>query len=329
MNSSFRRAGVLVHGGAGTWRRVLSEPHLEVEYRKALRSAAIEGYEAMKSGSALEAVIEAVKYLEDSGLFNAGKGAVFNLRGYVELDAGVMYGKGLEVGAVAAVSRVKNPVVLAGYVMKLTDHVLLVGKAAEELAKRIGLDFVSEDYFKDPRKIRRFQDVKELFIRGELKYLKRNRELYNQGMFSDTVGAVALDEEGNLAAATSTGGIWLKMPGRIGDSPIPGAGFYADNEVGAVSATGIGEVIMRTCLCYMVYTLMKQGTDPLSSCSKAIEEVTRRLGEGTAGVIAIDKMGRVGYGFNTEGLARAYMGEIGGPFVAIFRDEKLSPRLGC
>jgi len=276
----------------------------DVEPRlRALRDAVQRGLEVLRGGgSALDAVVEAVVAMEDSGLFNAGLGCALTFDGVAELDAGVMDGSGL-VGAVAAVRRVKNPVLLARRVAELTDHVLLVGEGAERLAALLGL-VVPEELLVTPEKLRKLEELKAEWARGEsFGWLVKLRKLVSEhpGYFG-TVGAAALDSEGGVAAATSTGGYWLKLRGRVGDTPIPGAGFYAARGVGACSATGVGEAIIRFMLCRRVCELMALGRDAQAAASEAIAEMSRQLGTGLAGVIAIDAAGRVGYAFNTEGM---------------------------
>ncbi|RLF15761.1 MAG: asparaginase [Thermoprotei archaeon] len=298
---------VFVHGGAGRWSAIKDRR----AYEKALREAALEGYKALLNGSAVDAVEAAIKYLEDSGLFNAGKGAVLNFDGEIEMDAGIMYSKGLRVGAVACVRNVKNPIVLARKVMELESHILITGKIATALMKSFGIKELKENEIRKDR-VERFLRLKEEFkksgkvpysiIKGCIRHYVRVMELSEV----ETVGAVALDAEGDLAAGASTGGIWLKAPGRIGDSPIPGAGYYADN-IGAASATGIGEIILRTCACIRTCMLMALGLNPQDATRAVVNYVTEVMGRNNIGIIAIDHKGRIGCAYNTEGMARAYM----------------------
>lgn len=296
------RPAIIVHGGAGRLRGEDVGRRLEV-----LRGAADKGYEIMaRGGSALDAVVEAVVLLEDSGLFNAGLGSALTFDGVAELDAGVMDGEGL-IGAVAAVRRVKNPVVLARRVAELTDHVLLVGEGAERLARILGLD-VPEEVLVTREKLERLRELKARWARGEdYAWLAKLRKLAEEhpGYFG-TVGAAAVDREGRVAAATSTGGYWLKLRGRVGDTPIPGAGFYALKGVGACSATGIGEYIIRFSLCRSVCELMAKGLPAEQAAREAISRMSAELGEGLAGVVAVDVNGGVGYAFNTEAMTVAY-----------------------
>mgnify|MGYP000490910105 FL=1 len=296
------RPSIIVHGGAGRLRGEDVERRLEV-----LKEAAEKGYAVMVSGgTALDAVVEAVVLLEDSGLLNAGLGSALTFDGAAELDAGVMNGDGL-VGAVAAVRRVKNPVVLARRVAELTDHILLVGEGAEKLAKVLGLE-VPEEALVTREKLERLKELKARWARGEdYSWLAKLRKLAEEhpGYFG-TVGAAAVDREGRVAAATSTGGYWLKLRGRVGDTPIPGAGFYALKGVGACSATGIGEYIIRFSLCRAVCELMSKGLSAEQAAREAILRMSAELGEGLAGVVAVDASGSVGYAFNTEAMTVAY-----------------------
>lgn len=291
------RPVIVVHGGAGRARGDV-EPRLKV-----LRDAASRGFEVLESGgTALEAVVEAVVTMEDSGLLNAGLGSALTFDGSAELDAGVADGEGL-VGAVAAVRRVKNPVLLARRVAELTDHVLLAGEGAERLAELLGLT-VPEEQLVTPAKLRVLEELKAKWARGEdFNWLVKLRKLVEQhpDLFG-TVGAAAVDRSCGVAAATSTGGYWLKLRGRVGDTPIPGAGFYAVKGVGACSATGIGEAIIRFMLCRRVCELIASGLDAQAAAEAATAEMSRALGEGLAGVIAVDASGRVGYAFNTEAM---------------------------
>jgi len=283
-----------------------------------LREAAERGYAVMvRGGTALDAVVEAVALLEDTGMFNAGLGSALTLDGVAELDAGVMDGDWL-MGAVAAVRRVKNPVVLARRVAELTDHVILVGEGAEKLAKVLGLE-VPEEVLVTREKLEKLRELKARWARGEdYSWLAKLRKLAEEhpGYFG-TVGAAAVDAEGRVAAATSTGGYWLKLRGRVGDTPIPGAGFYALKGVGASSATGIGEYIIRFSLCRVVCELMAEGLPAERAAREAISRMSAELGEGLAGVVAVDANGNVGYAFNTEAMTVAYRTSGMGNAVAL------------
>jgi beta-aspartyl-peptidase (threonine type) len=264
------RCAIAIHGGAGTMRRITSRPE-----RAALERALQAGYRILQDGgSSLEAVAAAVATLEDSGVFNAGRGAAPNAEGEIELDAGIMDGATLRAGGVAAVRRIKNPIVAARQVMEHSRHVLLAGAGAERFAHRHGLKLVPGSYF-----------------------------LRNKKSKHGTVGAVALDRDGNLAAATSTGGIAGKLPGRVGDSPIVGAGVYADNAACAVSGTGDGELFLRAVLAFNVAARMRYRGESLARAGGAALAQVARLG-GRGGLIALDRRGRIAMPFNSEGMVR-------------------------
>jgi beta-aspartyl-peptidase (threonine type) len=296
---------IAVHGGAGRARRMSEEERREVE--NALIGSLKAGLEVLRGGNALDAVEEAVKSLEATGLFNAGKGAVLNLRGEVELDAGIMWGKTLSAGAVASLKRTWNAISLARVVMEKTDHVLIVGEGADLLAEKFGFE-------RHPgptrRVLERYSECRKLV--GETRYelWRRNYEVSNL-FVNDTVGAVALDQEGNLAAAASTGGLFLKLPGRVGDSPIPGAGFYAENGVAAVSATGVGEVMLKLSLASRVALLIRGGYSLERALSEAVSLATNLFGANTVGVIAVDAQGNYAEKTNAEVFYRGWASPSG------------------
>ena len=262
--------------------------------------------------------------MEDTGFFNAGIGSVLNVNGRAEMDAGLMSGD-LKVGGVACLRRTRNPIILAKYVMESTSHVLLCSEFADKLAEKIGLSIDCESFL-TPEKKEKWIKYRNMFLSGKgFPHLNLNRrliELYVDLFESyGTVGAVALDSRGNVAAASSTGGYWLKLPGRIGDTPIAGAGFYADNRGGAASATGIGEYIMRALLCYRAVDLMINGHSAEVSAKTVINLVTSLFGENTAGIITVDVRGRVGSFFNTQGMARGILAKnLGKPITRIWRE---------
>lgn len=305
---------IAVHGGAGDWRLD------EVErYRRALEEALEAGYSVLGSGgSSLDAVEEAVAVLEDSGLFNAGSGACLNARGYAELDAGIMYGPTMKAGAVAGVRGVGNPVRLARLVLENTSHAIMCCGGAEELAKILGRAFKG---LRQPESVgKRYRElIESLRSSGEVPaYIRANSKIVEKLLPGDTVGAVAVDSSGALAAATSTGGIWLKLPGRVGDSPIPGAGFYADGEI-ACSSTGVGEAIMTVSLCRSAAILNRL----TGSLSKALESVFKELesleayrGYAQAGVVVITR-NLLTIVYNTRGMARGYLSKDSRKPVAI------------
>jgi L-asparaginase / beta-aspartyl-peptidase len=288
--------GIAIHGGAGTLPRADMSAEAERRYRAGLKEAVDAGFAVLQeSGTSIEAVTRAAVLLEDNPLFNAGKGAVFTLDGRNELDASIMDGSTLKAGAVCGVTRIRNPVTLARAVMEKSPHVMLAGAGAEEFALTQGFSFVPPSYFHTPERWRQLER-----IRGGDAGLSA-LTISHIG----TVGAVALDAHGGLAAATSTGGMTGKRHQRIGDSPIIGAGTYADNRSCAVSATGHGEVFIRTVVAHDICSRMRFGG---RSIGAAVREVV--LGElpplgGEGGVIAIDARGEIVIEFNSEGMFRA------------------------
>lgn len=308
-----------IHGGAGTILKGSITAEEEKAYRDKMEEALKAGYNVLKSnGSSLDAVEKAVNILEDSPLFNAGKGAVFNSRGKNELDASIMDGRTLMAGAVAGVMHVKNPVSLARLVMERSPHVMLTGKGAEEFAESQGVELVEENYFFYEKRWQQYLKEKE---REE----KRGKDENKSGIIQPeekygTVGAAALDKKGNLAAATSTGGMTYKRFGRVGDSPIIGAGTYAKNSTCAVSATGHGEFFIRNVVAYDISALMEY--KGLSLQQAADEVINKKLlpQGGTGGVIAVDSKGNVAMPFNTEGMYRGFIREDGTMEVHIYRD---------
>lgn len=284
-----------IHGGAGRIVPGGMSPAQEAASRAALERALLAGHRLLARGaSALDAVVAAVAVLEDTPGFNAGRGAVLTAAGTVELDASVMDGTTLRAGAVACVRRIRNPVLAARAVMERSPHVLLAGAGAERFARRHGLALVAPEYF----------------------VTRRQRQALGQRL-RGTVGAVALDEAGRLAAATSTGGRTGKLPGRVGDSPVIGAGTYAD-ELCAVSATGDGEAFMRTLAAYEVSARMRHRGEPLSrAAARALQRVA--LLGGSGGLIAVDRRGRVAMPFTTEGMFRGRIGRGGRAVVALYR----------
>jgi len=286
---------VVAHAGAGTWRYVRS---IDLVI-KALKEAVITGLEVLRSGSAIEAATECVKVLEDSGVLNAGLGSVVDVLGNVSMDAGVMDGLTGRVGAVAAVSYPKNPILLAKYVLMSTDHILIAGKYADELAKALGME-----KHPGPSKdvLRRYHELLSRLSKGErIGWYRRSYELAKELFNLDTVGSVVLDLEGRLVAAVSTGGVMLKLPGRVGDSALVGTGFYANNYVAAV-ATGLGEVIIKSFLTLRISDYYNTLNDLEESVRKALNDLTLKYGAGTAGVIAVDRLGYVTGQYNTRAM---------------------------
>jgi len=309
---------LVIHGGAGTISRGQMSAELEKEYRDKLLEALNTGYEILrKDGSSLDAVEHVIAILEDSPLFNAGKGAVFTHDGTNELDASIMDGKTLKAGAVAAVKHIKNPISLARLVMDQSPHVMLVGDGAEAFAKAHGVELVSQDYFYTKKRWEQFQKAKQ----------QEDSAAGGHSLPSDssnrkhgTVGCVALDRRGNLAAGTSTGGTTNKRFGRVGDSPIIGAGTYANNRTCAVSATGTGEYFIRSVVAHDISALMEYGGMSLQLAAETVvmEKLPKMNGDG--GIIAIDKDGKIAMPFNTSGMYRAYIDDEGKPVVKIYKE---------
>lgn len=308
--------GLILHGGAGTMVKASMTPEKEALYREKLTEALKKGYQVLKKGgSSLDAVTDALVILEDSPLFNAGKGAVFTNTGVNELDASVMDGKTLQAGAVSGVKTVKNPILLAREVMENSPHVLLYGEGAASFAKDRGLQLVHPDYFFTEKRWKSLQKAKAR-ENGNGEELS-TKEAKKHG----TVGAAALDKNGNLAAGTTTGGRTNKWFGRIGDSPIIGAGTYANNKTCAISATGHGEYFIRLVALYDISALMEyKGLSLQEAARQVIMEKLTALG-GTGGVIAIDKDGNMAMPFNTDGMYRGWVDRNGKITVKIYRDE--------
>ncbi len=297
--------GIVIHGGAGAIAKSAMTPELEKRYHDGLREALTAGYKILESGgTALDAVQKAVNVMEDSPLFNAGRGAVFTNAGRNEMDAAIMEGATLKAGAVAGVRNIKNPIDLARLVMEKTPHLLLARDGAEEFARLNGLEMMPDEYFFTENRWQQLQKAIELE--------KKRNERSRSGSESDseqkfgTVGAVALDQSGNLAAATSTGGMTNSRHGRIGDSPLIGAGTYADNQTCAVSATGHGEFIIRAVVAYDLSALMRyRGLTLVEAAEKVIFGRFQELG-GTGGLVAIDRRGNIALPFNTPGMYRGH-----------------------
>lgn len=317
------RIGFVIHGGAGVIRRGNLSPEREKLYRAKLREAVLAGYSVLKQGkSGLDAVEVAVRILEDSPLFNAGKGSVFTADGKNELDAAVMDGKTLNAGAVAGLRRVKNPITLARAIMEKSPHVMMIGTGAEEFGREMNLGFVPESYFRTER---RWKALQRRIEREKQK--SKGKAVSAAELRSDafdrygTVGAVALDRFGNVAAGTSTGGMTYKKYGRVGDVPVIGAGTYADNRTCAVSATGHGEYFIRLNVAKDISALMEyKGLSVQQAADQVIHKKLQGLG-GDGGVIAIDKNGNIGVSFNSEGMYRAYIDKEGKPVVEIYKNE--------
>jgi beta-aspartyl-peptidase (threonine type) len=293
---------ILVHGGAGRWEEGGERVGRVV---MALRGAAEAGLSAMGSGSAVDAVVEAVASLEESGAFNAGRGAALNLGGEIELDAGIMDGDNLRAGGVAAVRSVPHPIRLARFVMERTENVLVVGTGAGQLAERFGF---RGDLAPDALRSREFEEGKGEYLLSPGNRWVRDLTRPDRDREGDTIGAVAMDREGRFAAATSTGGLPFKIPGRVGDSPVVGQGYYAMRGAGAASTSGIGEAIARYGLSLRAVNLMGGGVGAREAAEEAISGLTRLFGPDTAGIILLDRTGSPGIYFNTRGMAIGYGG---------------------
>jgi beta-aspartyl-peptidase (threonine type) len=289
---------ILVHGGAGSWEEAGKR---EEEVSRALREAVLAGLSAMETGSAVDAVVEAVTSMEASGRFIAGRGAFPNLDGVIELDAGVMDGESLRAGAVAAVRSVPHPVRLARIVMDRTENILVAGQGAESLAEASGLH---GELHPDAGRREETEEKRRAYLRSP----DHRWVLEFKGRGSDTVGAVAMDGEGMFAAATSTGGLPFKLPGRVGDSPLVGHGYYALRGAGAASTSGIGEAIARYGLSLRVVLRTADGTPAQEAAEEQIAGLTGLFGPDTAGIIVLDRTGSPGVFFNTRGMAVGYGG---------------------
>jgi beta-aspartyl-peptidase (threonine type) len=313
------RVVLVIHGGAGTIDPDKISPEKEKAYHAALAQALEAGYRILQDGgSSLDAVQAAICVMEDSPLFNAGRGSVFTHNGRNEMDASIMNGATHMAGAVASVTGIKNPIKAARAVMEKTSHVMLVGRGAEQFARDQGLEFADSAYFATPERWDELQKTKEEELKkGEYGSLKfPHTEL-------GTVGAVALDHHGDLAAATSTGGLTNKRWGRVGDSPIIGAGTYADNETCAVSCTGRGELFIRGSYAHETSVLMKYRGMSVQEASKHVvqDELVKLGGEGTGGLVAMDRKGHFAMEFNTRGMYRGYIGEDGVAHTFLYRNE--------
>jgi L-asparaginase / beta-aspartyl-peptidase len=303
-----KRFALVIHGGAGTISPEAITSEMERDLRAGLHRSLDAGHAILKNGgSSLDAVTAAVRVLEDDPLFNAGRGAVFTSAGTHEMDAAIMDGRTLRAGAVCAVAHVRNPIDLARAVMEKSPHVMLAGNGAEDFARDLGLEIVGDKYFSTEQRWQTLERVRAT-----------KTEALSDADRHGTVGAVALDEAGNLAAATSTGGNTNKWPGRVGDSPIIGAGTYANNKTCAVSATGDGEFFMRSVAAHDLSALMEYAGMNLDSAARVVIERVGALG-GTGGLVAVDCEGNIALPFNTTGMYRGSVDAEGTSFVGIYR----------
>ena len=305
---------IAIHGGAGTITPASMTPQLEIKYKAALQQAVEVGHAILADGGlALDAVERAVSILEDCPLFNAGKGSVFTKQGRHEMDAAIMCGKTLEAGAVAGISSVKNPVALTRAILEHSDHVFMSGQGAEEFARKHNIAFEPEDYFFDAFRYKQWSEVRDTSV-FMLDHTPGDEKF-------GTVGAVALDKAGNLAAATSTGGMTNKNYNRIGDTPVIGAGTYANNTTCAISCTGHGEFFLRAVVAYDISCLMAyKGYSLQQACEHVVMDKLVKFG-GEGGLVAIDAKGDICLPFNSEGMYRASKKNSGQTFTGIYKSE--------
>lgn len=302
---------IAIHGGAGTILRSTMTPELQQQYETGLKNALDAGYNILEQGGSSVAAVEAaVKSLEDFPLFNAGRGSVFNNIGGHEMDAAIMNGKDRSAGAVAGISGVMNPVALARLIMEKSEHVMLSGEGARKFAGEHHVVFKDEAYFFNQQRYDQWQEA-----------LKEDRiQLDHSDKKFGTVGAVALDQDGNLAAATSTGGMTNKKWGRIGDSPVIGAGTYANNDTCAISCTGHGELFIRTVVGHDISCLMEyKGLSLEEACHVLVHDKLVKIG-GEGGLVAIDKAGNISMPFNSDGMYRGSRHSNGETVVMIYKD---------
>jgi beta-aspartyl-peptidase (threonine type) len=322
---------IVIHGGAGTILKDSMSPELEQQYRAKLNEALKAGYDILaKGGTALDAVEAAIKVMEDSPLFNAGKGAVFANDGTNSMDASIMDGKTGQAGAVAGVHTIRNPIEGARAVMEKSPHVMLSGDGADKFAKEQGLKIEDPKYFYDEKRWKQFEQIKK---QDEIKLDHNSKdtsgfvhpkdaEFVNPDKKFGTVGCVALDKYGNLAAGTSTGGMTNKKWGRIGDSPIIGAGTYANNKTCGVSCTGHGEYFIRNVVAYDVSALMEYKGMTLEQAANEVVMKKLKPQGGEGGLIAMDAKGNITMPFNTPGMYRGYMKKDGKAWVGIYGSDK-------
>ena len=321
ISRSEKKFGIVIHGGAGTILKENMSDSLESAYRKKLKEAISVGHEILKNGgTSLEAVTKTINIMENSPLFNAGKGAVFTHDGSNELDASIMDGATLNAGAIAGVKHIKNPIDLARDVMQKSEHVMLYGSGAEEFAQTLGYKMMDTSYFYTKNRYESLQKVLEKEkSKNEMKISFEDPFIKNSKF--GTVGCAALDKHGNLAAGTSTGGMTNKRWNRIGDAPIIGAGTYANNATCAVSSTGWGEYFIRAVVAYDISALMEyKGMTLQEAASEVIQKKVPALG-GDGGIVAIDKDGNVAMEFNTSGMYRATMNSAGEITIGIYKEE--------
>jgi len=317
-----RPVSIVIHGGAGTILKEKMAEEVEKAYRERLADAVTRGHEVLKKGgSSREAVVAAIVAMEDSDLFNAGRGAVFTHEGKVELDASIMEGRHLYAGAIAGVTRIKNPILLASKVLETSPHVMLVGEGAEVFASDHNIEMVENDYFHTERR----RKALERAIANEQKISLSEDVDDPYDFVSDkrgTVGAVAIDRFGDITAGTSTGGMTNKRFGRIGDSPIIGAGTYADNKACGISATGHGEYFIRAAVAHDICArVLYKGISLQEAADEVVHDKLIKMGA-DGGVIGIDTDGNIVYSFNSAGMYRASINAEGELSTGIFAQKK-------
>lgn len=307
--------GIVIHGGAGTILKENMTLELEEKYKNVLKEAVVIGYEILNDGGTSQKAVEkTINYLEDSPLFNAGKGAVLNFDGEVELDASFMEGKNLNAGAISGSKKIKNPISTAIKVMNSSSHVMLSGKGADDFAVEHNMETVEQNYFKTERRINSLEKIKNIENNKVSNLSNSDYRVQKLG----TVGCVALDKFGNLSAGTSTGGMTNKKWNRIGDAPIIGAGTYANNKSCAVSSTGWGEYFIRGVVAYDIAALMEYKNLSIRKAAKTVIEKISKMG-GDGGVIAIDNQGNIAMEMNTSGMYRAHINSKGEIDVKIYK----------
>lgn len=313
---------LVIHGGAGTIKKENMTPEKERAYHDALTVALDSGFAVLeRGGKSAEAVIAAIKVMEDSPLFNAGKGAVFTSDGKNELDASIMDGSNLMAGSVAGVTTIKNPITAAYAVMTKSEHVMLIGKGAETFAKEQGLEIVDPSYFFDSIRYRQLQKVKERESQKQASWLDNFEDPYTKDTKFGTVGAVALDQFGNIAAGTSTGGMTNKKWGRVGDAPIIGAGTYANNKTCGISSTGYGEYFIRLAVAHNISAMMEYGGATMQAAADSVvmQQLTRLGGDG--GIIGLDRQGNISMTFNSAGMYRGFITKKGEGQTFIYKED--------
>ena len=315
-----QKISLAIHGGAGTILKEDMTPELENGYLKGLESALAAGYAILeKGGAAMDAVTAATVSMEDNLLFNAGRGSVFTRKGLHEMDASVMNGEDLAAGAVAAVRNVRNPIELAMSVMRNSNHVFLCGEGANDFALQQGIQLEPDEFFFSQFRYDQWKKIRDT-DNFSLDHSSEKKENQDRDKKFGTVGAVACDRQGNIAAATSTGGMTNKNYGRIGDTPMIGSGTYANNKTCAISCTGHGEIFIKAVAAYDVSCLMEYKGFTLQQAMQAVVNVKLKAMEGEGGMIGVDASGNMALLFNSEGMYRGAKSSDGTNFVKIYKD---------